>query len=124
MVTKAYEFSTEVTPDGKLLIPDAYAKDIPIGDAVRVIVLVNEPETQEAQEKFLSLERIIAEIKNTPSNPTNILPASGLLAEHLANSPGEPDPSFDVAAWNNAWDKVENEMEATETANEQAEADI
>jgi hypothetical protein len=61
MTMKAYEFSTKVTPDGKLPIPDAYAKNIP--------------------------------------------------TEHLMNPSGEPDPSFDVAAWNKAWDKVEAEME-------------
>jgi hypothetical protein len=31
MTMKAYEFSTKVTRDSKLPIPDAYAKNIPIG---------------------------------------------------------------------------------------------
>jgi hypothetical protein len=126
MTMKAYEFSATVTPDGKLAIPDTYAQDMPIGDAVRVIVLVDETEAAKAEtlDNFLSLEKVIAEIRNTPSNPANIQPASGLLAEHLANSPGEPDPNFDVAAWNSAWDKIEAEMEAAEVAHEQAETDI
>jgi len=113
---KAYEFSTKITPDGKLVIPDVYAKNISIGDTVRVIVLVGEskspvPEAQEAQDKLFSLEKVIADIKIIPPNSANIQPASGLLAEHLAKSPGEPDPSFDVVGWNKAWDKVEAEME-------------
>lgn len=107
---KAYEFSTTVTSDGKLTIPDAYAQNIPAGDAVRVIVLVDETETAkiETPDNFLSLEKVIAEIRNTPFNPANIKPGNGLLAEHLANSPGDPDPSFDVVAWNIAWDKIES----------------
>jgi hypothetical protein len=124
MATKAYEFSTKVTLDGKLIIPKNYTKYIPTGDAVRVIVLVDELGPQESQEELLSLEKVIAEIKSMPTDPANIQPGSGLLAEHLANTPGESDPSFDVDAWNKAWDKIEAEMEAIELAHDQAELDI
>ena len=36
---KAIEFSTQVTSDGKLIIPEPHIKNIPTGDPVRVIVL-------------------------------------------------------------------------------------
>ena len=70
------------------------------------------------------MREIISEIKNTPQNPANIHPASGLLAKHLANSPGEPDPSFDVVAWNREWDEVEAKMKAMDIADEYIESGI
>ena len=122
---RAYEFFAKVTPDGKVAIPKSYTQDIPIDSHVRVIILVSEIETRDPDEQavqasplFLSLNEVIAKIKSIPSNPANIQPASGLLAEHLADSPDEPDPSFDVVAWNKEWDKVEAEMEAIELGGE------
>ncbi len=38
---KAYEFSTKITPDGKLELPE-YLKNLPGSSEVRVIVLVEE----------------------------------------------------------------------------------
>lgn len=126
---KAYEFSTRVTSDGKLVIPDAYTNNIPVGDTVRVIILVNEAqlltdEEEDEVEELFSLEEIVDEIKQTPQNPANVHPASGLLAEHLANSPEMPDPSFDVAKWNREWDRVEAEMKVMELAEQESEADL
>ncbi|MEW5985811.1 MAG: hypothetical protein AB1791_04175 [Chloroflexota bacterium] len=47
--------------------------------------------------------------------------ASGLLYDHLANSPAEPNSLFDVAAWNREWDSLEEAMEAAERDEEMAE---
>jgi hypothetical protein len=126
---KAYEFSTSVTSDGKLVIPDTYVKGMPLGSSVRVIVLVNEKglpidNEQEELEELLSLEEVIMEIKSSPQNPANIQPASGLLAEHLTNSPELPDPSFDVVKWNREWDKIEAKMKRMEIAEQKSEADF
>jgi hypothetical protein len=126
---RAYEFSSRVTSDGKLVIPDAYTNNIPVGDTVRVIILVNEAQLladdeRDEFEELFSLEEVVDEIKRTPQNPANVHPTSGLLAEHLANSPETPDPSFDVANWNREWDKVEAEMKAMELAEQESEADL
>jgi hypothetical protein len=118
---KSYEFSTNITPDGRLVIPATLAKEMPVGESVKVIVLVNEHEN--GGENFL-LENIIAEIKKTPQNPANITPASGLLAEHLLNSPEEADPSFDLEVWEREWDNVEATMKAIEFADQNSEFDI
>lgn len=66
------------------------------------------------------LAQVGAEIQS-PQNPAHIQPASGLLAEHLANAPHEFDPSFDESLWNQEWDRVEEEMKAVEIADELAE---
>ncbi len=143
---KAYEFSTSVTSDGRLAIPDAYTKDIPIGDSVRVIVLVDEQAAYGAEgtppshltiradettgfiegelDELPSLAEVMAEIKSSPQNPANIQPASGLLAEHLMNSPEVPDPLFDVTKWNREWDEVEAKMKAMEIADQKSEVDV
>lgn len=123
---QAYEFSTKVTSDGKLIIPNPYIQNMRKGDSVRVIVLVDEPlADNEREEPFIfRLEDIVAEIKAKPQNPNNIKPASGLLVKHLADLPHEYDPSFDVIVWNKEWDKIEAEMKAMEIAEEQAEAHI
>lgn len=116
---KAYEFSTTITSDGKLVIPESYTKDIPAGDSVRVIVLVNDkvmprmPE-EDAIAEPPTVAEIVEEIKQSPQNLANIHTASGLLAEHLANSPETPDPSFDVVEWNQQWDEIEGDMKNME----------
>lgn len=126
---KAYEFSTIVTSDGKLLIPEPYTQNIPVGDSVRVIVLVHE-ETASAIlvgveiEPRLSLDEVVEEIKRSPQNPTNIQAGSGLLAQHLAHSPEIPDPAFDAATWNQQWDQIEAKMKRSEQAEQEAEADF
>lgn len=115
---QAYEFSTKVGPGGKLVIPESYTKDLPVGDSVRVIILVNEfPVSLADESKNLSLlEQIVTEIRATPQNPANVQSASDLLTKHLANAPHEFDPSFNVAAWNEEWDRLEEEMKTLEMA--------
>jgi len=126
---KAYEFSTIVTADGKLLIPDPYAQDLQAGNSVRVIVLVQEaiaPATADGPqtEPTLSLDEVVEEIKGSVQNPANIQAGSGMLAQHLADSPECPDPSFDVATWNQQWDQIEAQMKRMEQAEQAAEADL
>lgn len=123
---QAYEFSTKVGPGGKLVIPESYTKDLPVGDSVRVIILVNEFSVSLADEpKNLSLlEQIVTEIRATPQNPANVQSASAMLTKHLANAPHEFDPSFNVAAWNEEWDRLEEEMKTLEMAEELAEANV
>jgi hypothetical protein len=123
---KAYEFTTVVTPDGKLVIPEPYAGDIPVGDPVRVILLIKEEALSVFSEgvsfsKIPALEKIVDEIRQSPQNPVNVQPASGLLAEHLATPSGSPDPSFDVNKWNQEWDEIEAEMKKLEIVEQDAE---
>jgi hypothetical protein len=108
---KAFKFTTTVTLDRKLIIPEPYIRDIPAGDIVQVIILIGEETSSASSEEIKipeapTLEDIINEIKNSPQNPANVQAASGLLAEHLMNSPEIPEPSFDVAKWNREWDAV------------------
>jgi hypothetical protein len=96
---KAFEFSTNVTADHKLIIPEVYSKAIPSGGSVRVILLVEEQSSHtydqaDKQNELPALEAVIAAIKNSPQNPANIQRTSGLLADHLTNSPEEADPAF------------------------------
>jgi predicted DNA-binding protein len=71
------------------------------------------------QDDYPSLEEIVAKIKATPSDPSNIHPATQSLAELLAASP--EDPSFDLEEWNREWATVEAEMKAITRANDRAE---
>src|SRR5215211_8637078 len=57
------------------------------------------------QDSYPSLEEVVAKIKATPSDPSNIHPATQSLAELLAASP--EDPSFDLEEWNREWAAVE-----------------
>jgi len=41
-----------------------------------------------------------------------------------ADSPEIPDPSFDVAVWNQQWDQIEANMKRMEQAEQAAEADL
>jgi hypothetical protein len=122
----AYEFSTAVTDDGVLVIPEAYAKTLSTGESVRVILLVKEngyhnDHREEPTDKPSSLEDLVAEIKRMPPNPANIKPASGLLGEKLANPVTDPDPDFDLEEWTREWDRLEAEMKAQSLAHEAAE---
>lgn len=126
---KAYKFTTTVTTDKKLVIPEPYIKDIPAGNTVQVIILIGEETSPASSEeiempKAPPLEDIIKEIKNSPQNPANIQAATGLLAEHLMNSPEIPDPDFDIAKWNREWDQVEEEMKKLELAEQIAESKL
>jgi hypothetical protein len=39
---KAYEFPCKVTPEGRLELPEALTKLLPVNQVVRVIILLNE----------------------------------------------------------------------------------
>jgi hypothetical protein len=122
----AYEFSTAVTDEHTLVIPNDYAKTLPIGEAVRVILLVNENGYQNGHHEAptnesLSLEALVAQIKQMPLNPANVTPGGGHLGEKLAHPVTESDPNFDLAEWTREWDRVEAEMEAQSLAHEEAE---
>lgn len=97
----AYEFSTAVTLEHTLVIPEDYARTLPVGEPVRVILLVKENGYQNGHEQESaiepsSLEELVAEIKRMPPNPANIKPASGLLGKHLVELEQEYDPTFDI----------------------------
>lgn len=121
----AYEFATRVTADGKLLIPAGYANQLPIGNSVRVIVLVNELALtcHRGSNSLFTLAEVIAEIQNTSQPPANITPAKEFTEADIEKWLDNPDPSFDVIAWNREWDKVEADMKARELAEEPWEAE-
>lgn len=122
----AYEFSAAVTAERTLIIPADYAKTLPVGGSVRVILLVEENGYQNGHQEepisgFSSLEELVAEIKRMPPNPLNVTPGHGQLGEKLAHPITEPDPHFDLEAWTKEWDALEAEMEAQSLAHEEAE---
>ena len=119
---QAYQFTTKVTPDGKLPIPTMYTKSLSVGHTVQVLVLI--PETHISKDEELSLEEVVAQIQQLPLDPANIEPASGSLTEYLANTPNDRDPDFDVAVWNERWDRLEAEMKASSLAHEEAERNL
>lgn len=121
----AYEFATRVTADGNLLIPEGYANQLPIGNSVRVIVLVNELALTHHRESnsLFTLAEVIAEIQNTPQPLANLTPAKKFTETDVKNWLDNPAPSFDVSAWNQEWDSVEADMKAKELAEEQWEAE-
>jgi hypothetical protein len=121
----AYEFATRVSADGKLLIPARYANQLPIGNSVRVIILVNELASphHRSPDSLFTLAEVIAEIQNTPQSLTNVTPAKKFTETDVENWIDHPDPAFDVMAWNQEWDKVEADMKARELAEEQWEAE-
>jgi cell pole-organizing protein PopZ len=60
-----------------------------------------------------TLDEVVARIRALPPNPANFRPASGSLAEFLAE---RKDSEFDLAAWEAEWAQVEAEMEAIDLA--------
>lgn len=65
-------------------------------------------------------EEVVAKIKALgPSDPRNIRPATGSLAQALRSIPSDPD--FDFEEWNRQWAEVEAEMKAITRANDIAE---
>lgn len=96
---RTYEFTTKLTPDGKLLLPDNLAQNISQGESVHVTLVIGQKKKRD-EDSPLTLEQLVSEIKRTPQNPQSMLPASGLLFEHLAHPLGEPDPIYDVETWN------------------------
>jgi hypothetical protein len=123
---QAYQFTAKVTSDGKLPIPTMYTKSLSAGHIVQVLVLVPETHISHKSQKDegLSLEEIVAQIQQLPADPANIEPATGSLAEYLANTPNDRDPDFDVSAWNKEWDSLEAEMKASSLAHEEAEKNL
>lgn len=69
------------------------------------------------------LEELVARIKALPPNPNAIRPATGSLAEYLAQSIAAEDPNeeFDQEEWQQNWDAIEAEMKAVTRANDLAE---
>jgi hypothetical protein len=80
----------------------------------------SDDELSNDQDDYPSLEEIVAKIKATPSDPSNIHPATQSLAELLANAPNETP--IDLEAWNREWAKVEAELKAMTRANDEIEA--
>ncbi len=64
-------------------------------------------------------EEVVAKIKALPSESHHIRPVRGSLAEALRAAPENPD--FDLAAWQQAWAKVEAEMKTITRANDAVE---
>lgn len=74
----------------------------------------------EAETVFPTPEEVVAKIKVLgPSDPRNIRPATGSLAQALRSIPSDPD--FDFEEWNRQWAEVEAEMKAITRANDIAE---
>lgn len=122
----AYEFSAAVTAERTLVIPEDFAKTLPVGESVRVILLVEENGYQNSHQseaiiRFPLLEDLVAEIKQMSPEPLNITSGHGQLGEKLAHPVTEVDPQFDLSAWTKEWDAVEAEMEAQSLAHEEAE---
>ncbi|PJH75014.1 MAG: hypothetical protein CO064_08905 [Anaerolineae bacterium CG_4_9_14_0_8_um_filter_58_9] len=58
---KAYEFPVEVTPDGRLAIPDPLLRLLPSDQVARVILLISEPADEEqATWSHLTAEQFFA----------------------------------------------------------------
>lgn len=121
----AYEFSTQLTDNGSVIIPKQYRQNLSKRTPVRIILLVedkiaNQTDTVEMVDEP-SVEEVVARIQQLGPNPANIKPASGLLGQHLAELIEESDPTFDLEQWQKEWDQIEAAMEADEAAHEQAE---
>lgn len=114
---RTYEFTTNVTPDGKLLLPGHLAQNISQGESVHVTLVIGQKK-KSGEESLLALEQLVSEIKRTPQNPQGVQLASGLLFEHLAHPLGEPDPVYDVETWNRQWDEIEQQMDEEELLTE------
>lgn len=122
----AYEFSAAVTAERTLVIPADFAKILPVGESVRVILLVEKNGYQNGHQieeilRFPLLEDLVAEIKQMSPDPLNITSGHGQLGEKLAHPVTKADPQFDLGAWTKEWDAVEAEMEAQSLAHEEAE---
>lgn len=73
-------------------------------------------------EIYPTVEEVVAETKAIPPNPSMISWATDSLAEWLQSAPD--DASFDLAEWQQEWDRVEVEMKAIETADVLADASL
>ena len=121
----AYEFSTQLTDNGSVIIPKQYRRNFNKRVPVRVILLVEEETSVPSDIQDLvnepSIEQVVARIQQLGANSTHITPASGLLGQHLSELMQESNPTFDLEQWQREWEQVEAAMEAEETAHEQAE---
>lgn len=130
-MTIAYEFSTQISENGTLVVPKRYLNELPEGVSVRVILLTEEvngkqnhaapSQSAEDIEFQRALEELVERIKRLGADSRNITPASGNLAEKLRNPVTEADPNFDLAEWTRQWDAIEAEMKAASLAHEEAE---
>ena len=64
-------------------------------------------------------EEAVKLIRMTPSNPAQIRPATGDLAEALQAAPS--DPTFDLERWQCQWSEAEAELKSLARANDIAE---
>lgn len=121
----AYEFSAQVTDNGTLIVPEQYRQNLRSRTPVRIILLVDDQAVLQPDPLTLiqesSIEEVVARIQQVGANPANIIPASGLLGQHLSELLQESDPTFDLSQWQKEWDQIESAMEADELAHEQAE---
>lgn len=65
------------------------------------------------------LDAVVATIRAAAPNPAAVRPAQGSLLAALADD--ADDDSFDLAAWQEAWGTVEEEMAAMTRADDRAE---
>ncbi len=79
-------------------------------------ILPVDPETIRTDPEMIAL---VEKIKAEPSNPNNIHPATGSLADLLQDAPEDPD--FDLETWTRQWEAIETEMKAIDRANDIAE---
>lgn len=120
----AFQFSTQVTADGDLAIPEQYLQSIPPGSTLQVVLLVDPPSPSVVQntnliDEALSLESYAAYLQRRPLPSALITPASSLLGTHLAQPLYAAEPNFDEAAWNRQWDQIETMMDEAEGTDEQ-----
>jgi antitoxin VapB len=92
---------------GLNLIPLCYGGGLPESDNA---------DRRHPAENLFSPEAVVREIKQTLQNPETVHSDSGLLAQHLSDSPEISDPCFNVEEWNREWDRIETKMERDEFA--------
>ena len=98
----AYEFSTQLTDNGTVIIPPQYRHTLSKRAPVRVILLVEEEIAAQSDKADLrdepTLEQVVAKIQQLGPSQTKVTPASGLLGQHLSELMEERDPTFNPAA--------------------------
>lgn len=130
-MTIAYEFSTQISENGTLVVPKRYRSELPEGISVRVILLTEEvngkqghdalPQTDENLQAQRELEELVERIKRSGPDSRNITPASGDLALHLQEISEMSDPDFNLEEWTRQWDAIEAEMERSSLEHEAQE---
>ena len=98
----AYEFSTQLTDNGTVIIPPQYRLTLSKRAPVRVILLVEEEIDAQSDKADLrdepTLEQVVAKIQQLGPSQTKVTPANGLLGQHLSELMEERDPTFNPAA--------------------------